>query len=66
VARLADYLAGIDPASWKVADLGVREGEDEEGLADELDFAREWFPVLAALYRGCRELGRVIVHESIY
>ena len=66
VARLADYLSGIDPARWAVADLGVREGEDEEDLADELDFAREWFPVLAALYRSCRELGRVIVHESIY
>ena len=66
LARLADYLAGIDPARWKVADLGVREGEDADDLADELDFAREWFPVLASLYRRCRELGRVIVHESIY
>jgi hypothetical protein len=66
VARLADYLAGIDPARWTVADLGVRVDEDEEDLADELGFAREWFPVLAALYRRCHELGRVIVHESIY
>ncbi len=66
VARLADYLAGIDPARWAVADLGVREGEDEEDLADELDFARDWFPVLAALYRRCREQGHVVVHESIY
>jgi hypothetical protein len=66
VARLADYLAGIDPARWAAEDLGVREGEDADDLADELDFAREWFPVLAALYRRCREQGRGIVHESIY
>jgi hypothetical protein len=66
VARLADYLTGIDPQLWTLAELGLREGEDVDDLADELDFAREWFPVLAALYRRCRELGRVIVHESIY
>jgi hypothetical protein len=66
VARLADYLGGIDPARWAVADLGPHEGEDTDDLADELDFAREWFPVLAALYRRCRELGRAIVHEAIY
>jgi hypothetical protein len=66
VARLADYLGGIDPARWTVADLGQREGEGADDLADELDFAREWFPVLAALYRRCQEWGRVIVHESIY
>ncbi len=66
VARLADYLTGIDPARWTVEELGVRDGEDADDRADELDFAREWFPVLAALYRDCREQGRVIVHESIY
>ena len=66
VARLADYLDGIDPARWTVADMGAREGEDAADLADELAFAREWFPVLAALYRRCQALGRVIVHESIY
>ena len=66
VARLADYLGGIDPQRWTVADLGVREGENADDLADELDFAREWFPVLAALYSRCRALGRVLVHESIY
>jgi hypothetical protein len=66
VARLADYLAGIDPARWSVAGLGAREGEDADDLPDELDFAREWFPVLAALYRRCRESGHVIIHETIY
>jgi hypothetical protein len=66
VARLADYLGGIDPQRWTVAGLGVREGEDADDIADELAFAQEWFPVLAALYRRCREQGRVIVHESIY
>jgi hypothetical protein len=66
VARLADYLGGLDPARWTVADFGPREDEDTDDLADELDFAREWFPVLAALYRRCQKSGRVIVHESIY
>jgi hypothetical protein len=66
VARLADYFGGIEPARWTVADLGVCEGEDADDLADELEFAREWFPALAELYRRSRELRRVIVHESIY
>jgi hypothetical protein len=66
VARLADYLGDIDPARWTVADLGVREDEDADDLTDELDFAREWSPVLAGLFRRCHELGRVIVHENIY
>jgi hypothetical protein len=66
VARLADYLAGIGPQRWTVADLRPREGEDAADLTDELDFAREWFPVLAALFSRCQESGRVIVHESIY
>jgi hypothetical protein len=66
VARLADYLTGIDPQRWAVAGLGLRAGEDVDELADSLDFAREWFPVLAGLYRRSQGSGRVIVHESIY
>lgn len=64
VARLADYLAAVDPKSWNVADLaGLDLPEDER--SDELDFVREWFPVLQELYRRSAELGRVIVCEDL-
>ena len=67
VARLAGYLAGIDPASWTAAGLeGLREVTDEEDRADELLFAREWFPVLRDLYLRARDRGHVLVLESIY
>jgi hypothetical protein len=67
VARLAGYLGGIDPASWTTAALhGLREVTDEEDRADELQFAREWFPVVRDLYVGARDRGHVLVLESIY
>jgi hypothetical protein len=67
VARLADYLDSVRPESWTPASLeGLRDAADEGECADELAFAREWFPVLRDLYRGARERGRVLAHESIY
>jgi hypothetical protein len=67
VARLADYLDAVRPESWTAADLeGLRDAADAEERADELAFAREWFPVLRDLYRGARGRGQALVQESIY
>jgi hypothetical protein len=67
VARLAEYLAGVRPDTWTVADLaGLRDTEDEADQADELAFAREWFPVLRDLFHRADRLGQVLVHENIY
>jgi hypothetical protein len=38
----------------------------DEDAEDEIAFARDWFPVLADLFRRVRERGQVIVHERIY
>jgi hypothetical protein len=66
VARLADYLAGVRPEAWRPDDLRGLPDLAEEDRADELAFAREWFPALVDLYRGAHDRGRVIVIESIY
>jgi hypothetical protein len=66
VARLACYLAAVDPDSWTVADLAaLRELPDEEDRADELEFAREWFPALRELYQQAAARGQVIVCEIL-
>ncbi len=66
VARLADYLASVRPERWTAADLAAVEGISEEDAADEVEFAREWFPVLADLFCRVRERGQVLVHERMY
>jgi hypothetical protein len=65
VARLAAYLASVRPEEWTTAPLADLPG-DEEDRADELAFAREWFPVLRDLYWGARERGQVLVIEQVY
>ena len=66
VRRLAAYLESVRPEAWTVSDLAdLRDVPDEE-RADELEFAREWFPALVDLYCGAALQHRVIVHESIY
>ena len=63
VTRLADYLASVRPERWTAADLP---GTDEVDAEDEIEFAREWLPVLIDLFRRVRDRGQVIVHERIY
>jgi hypothetical protein len=63
VARLSGYLASQRPETWSAADLP--DGDPEE-RAEELDYAREWFPALVGLYRRCAENNRVLVTETIY
>ena len=66
VARLADYLASVQPERWTVDDLEpLRDVADDE-RADELAFVREWFPVLVDLYQRARKEQRVLVIENIY
>ena len=67
VARLADYLATVEPQRWTVDDLRqLHDLEDDDERADELAFVREWFPVLVDLYRRTQVQGRIMVVESIY
>jgi hypothetical protein len=66
VARLAAYLAAVDPTRWRVADLAnLREMTDETERLEELEFAREWFPALCELYQRAGECNRVVVCEMI-
>jgi hypothetical protein len=61
VLRLADYLGAIDSQRWTVADLAS--SGDEAG--DELDFAREAFAALCAMYRAAAVRGQVVVCEQL-
>jgi hypothetical protein len=65
VARLAQYLAGIDPAAWQVSNLDELRDISPEDRADELAYARQSFAVLQDLYRGANERGHVVVCEEI-
>jgi hypothetical protein len=67
VARLAEYMEGVNPDLWSVADLApLRDAGDDEERTDELAFAREWFPALVDLYQQARTRGQVLIVESIY
>lgn len=67
VARLANYLAAIEPQHWMADALRLLPDlEEEDDRDDELTFVREWFPVLVELYQQARTLRRVVVVESIY
>jgi hypothetical protein len=65
VGRLARYLAGIDPEKWEADDLASLPEMDDDERADELEFARDWFPVLRDLYLRASGQGQVIVCETI-
>ena len=62
VSRLAGWLATIAPDTWSSADLPMHAEGDRD---DELAFAREWFPELAAMYRNAERDGLVVVSEWI-
>lgn len=67
VARLAAYLAAVQPQRWTVDDLwALPDIQDDDERADELAFVREWFPVLVDLYQHARSEQHVLVIESIY
>jgi hypothetical protein len=67
VARLAAFLADVQPRDWTVDDLhALPDLQDDDERADELAFVREWFPVLVDLYQRARSEQRVLVIENIY
>jgi hypothetical protein len=65
VARLADYLAAVDPRRWTVDDLPTLRDVPDDERADELAFAQEWFPALVELYQRARAERWVLAIESI-
>jgi hypothetical protein len=66
VARLAGYLAGIDPGRWRPEDLAGLPGLlDEEDRADELAFAGQCLAALREMYERVRVAGQVVVCEML-
>lgn len=66
VRRLADYLAAVTLSEWRVADLtGLPGLADDAERAEELEFAHEWFPALANVYRQAAAQNQVIVCEVL-
>jgi hypothetical protein len=66
VARLAEYLSGIDLDDWTVARLaGLSEFADEDDRVEEREFAREAFARLRELYQAAREAKQVIICEQL-
>jgi hypothetical protein len=65
VARLADYLSGIDAGRWRPEDLAGLPGLDEEDRAEELAFAGECLAALREMYERARAAGQVVVCEML-
>ena len=66
VARLGDYLLAQCPDRWEVRDLAALQGiRDDTERAEELEFAREWFPALGELYQRARARKQAIVCEIL-
>jgi hypothetical protein len=63
VARLAEYLSCVRPKDWRREQL--HDLQDDAEQAEELAFAREWFPALRDLYTEAQAQGRVVVCERI-
>jgi hypothetical protein len=67
VARLAEYLTAVRPEAWTREGLhGLEGADDEESRAEELAFAREWFPALCDLYQQANARGRLVILESVW
>jgi len=64
--RLTEFLNNVDPLLWTEADLAALRDVAEDDRAEELTYAREWFPVLRDFFRKVRENGQVLVHECLY
>jgi len=64
VSRLAAYLANQRPEYW-TADLLPVERIEEEDRAEELEFAKEWFPDLCSLYERASRRGEIIICEVL-
>jgi len=66
INRLSAYLSRQDPTTWTVADLRMLgDTENDAELTEELDFVRDWFPALTAMYRRAKAARQVVVCEVI-
>jgi hypothetical protein len=66
VARLAEYLAAVNPDSWNPGDLAkLPDAADEEARGEELAFARECLASLQDLYGRAARAGQMIVCEVL-
>jgi hypothetical protein len=66
VARLAEYMSGVDVYDWTVARLaGLPEFADGDDRVAELDFARDVFDSLRELYQAAREAKQVVICEQL-
>jgi hypothetical protein len=67
VARLAAYLATVDPQRWTPAGLtALPDLADDEERAEELEYIRDWFPALHDLYQQARADDQVVVCEILF
>jgi hypothetical protein len=66
VARLMEYLAGIDPAAWSPEALAGLEGMDDLGeRGEELAYLRQCFAALRDLYGRALAGRHVVVCETL-
>jgi hypothetical protein len=66
VARMAGYLTAVDPEAWTTEPLRhLPDLADETERAEELEFARECWQNLCAVYAGAARAGQVIVCELL-
>src|SRR5262245_58276278 len=66
VARLASDLGSVNPGAWTEGHLADLPDLAEEDRGFELEYAREWFAVVADLYRRAASTGHLVICESIW
>jgi hypothetical protein len=64
-ARLAAWLAAVDPSLWSPQNLIGLAETDGEDLEEELEYARQCFAALRESYQRAAAVGRVIVCETL-
>jgi hypothetical protein len=66
VRRLAAFLEAVDRERWSAEQLAVLPSLlSSAERADELEFAREWFPALLELYQEARQRDWIVVCETV-
>lgn len=65
VARLAEYLEGIDPSWWELPPGPSSDELSEEERAEAEEYARAALVALGDLYRGAAAAGRLVISEEL-
>lgn len=65
VARLAAYLAALDPRAWTAEPLQALTGLAAEEREEELAFVRDWLPALSDLYRRANSRQQIVICEVL-